>query len=73
LSGRGGGIGREERFNGGYLVDAYGSHQGTGIDAIQLEFGRKLRAPDQLDRTASDTARAVAAFARRHLPSTVAR
>lgn len=62
------GIGKEERYNGGYITDAYGSHQGTAIDAIQLEFGTALRKTDRLDKTAADAAKAVAAFARAYLP-----
>ena len=30
-------------FNGGYTVFTYGSHNLTGIDAIQMEFGSKYR------------------------------
>ena len=33
----------DARFNGGYTVFNYGSQHATGIDAIQLEFGRNLR------------------------------
>ena len=29
----------EPKFNGGHIVDTYGSHTGYAIDAIQLEFG----------------------------------
>lgn len=38
----------DPRFSGGYTVFAYGSHHAEGIDAIQLEFGRKHRADPQL-------------------------
>ncbi|QOV88480.1 N-formylglutamate amidohydrolase [Humisphaera borealis] len=62
------GIGTEARYNGGYIVDAYGSHQGTAIDAIQMEFGGKLRAKDRLDKTAADVAKAVAEFSTKYLP-----
>lgn len=30
-------------FNGGFTVQNYGSHQSTGIDAIQIEFGIDFR------------------------------
>lgn len=33
----------DRRFNGGYIVAAYGSHNQDGIDAIQLEIGILLR------------------------------
>lgn len=56
------------RFNGGYTVQTYGSHNGTAIDAIQLEFGGKFRAPDQLVRTTTDIAEAVIRFSREHPP-----
>ena len=62
------GIGKEERYNGGYITDAYGSHRGTAVDAIQLEFGTNLRKKDRLDKTAADAAKAVATFARAYLP-----
>jgi N-formylglutamate amidohydrolase len=48
-------------FVGGHTVSAYGSHRPEGIDAIQLEFGRALRAQS---RTASDVADALADFLR---------
>jgi len=62
------GIGREERFNGGYITDTYGSHRGTSIDAIQLELGGVLRQKNRLDKTAGEIADAVAAFAKAYLP-----
>ena len=60
-------IGHEVRFNGGHIVADHGSHRGTAIDAIQLEFGTNLRKKDRLEQTVRDTAAAVAAFARRYL------
>lgn len=54
-------------YAGGYTVDIYGSHRPGGIDAMQLEFGRDLREPATLERTAKDTARAIAAFYERFL------
>jgi len=62
-----GGDGRERRYTGGYTTRIYGSHRGTGIDAIQLEFGRDLRARRNLDRTARDLADAVAVFAKEYV------
>jgi hypothetical protein len=49
-------------------VQTYGSHRATGIDAIQLEFGNRLRARDNADRTAADVAAAIRVFAREYLP-----
>ena len=59
---------RESRYSGGHTVQSYGSHRATGIDAIQLEFGTRLRARDNLDRTAADVAAAIRFFAREYLP-----
>jgi N-formylglutamate amidohydrolase len=54
---------RERRYTGGYTTRTYGSHRGGRIDAIQLEFGTQLRARNNLARTASDLAQAIAIFA----------
>ncbi len=54
-------------YIGGYTVDTYGSHRDQGIDAMQLEFGRDLRESATLERTARDTAQAIAAFYQRFL------
>jgi N-formylglutamate amidohydrolase len=59
---------KEIRYAGGYIVQTYGSHRETGIDAIQLEFGTSLRARANLERTAIDLACAIAVFARDFLP-----
>jgi N-formylglutamate amidohydrolase len=59
---------REERYTGGYTTRLYGSHRGTGIDAIQLEFGSHLRSRANLERTAADVARAIVVFAGEYLP-----
>jgi len=59
----------DSRFNGGYIVKTYGSDAGTGIDAIQLEFGGKFRAKATLDQTAADLAEAIAAFHKAYLPA----
>lgn len=43
---------RETKFNGGYIVQTYGSHQPGGIDAIQLEFGMNYRRAADRKKTA---------------------
>jgi N-formylglutamate amidohydrolase len=59
---------RERRYAGGYTTRFYGSHRGTRIDAIQLEFGTRLRARASLEQTANDVAQAIVVFAREYLP-----
>ncbi len=54
-------------YTGGHTVALYGSRNTEGIDAMQLEFGRDLRAAAVLDQTARDAAAAIAAFYQRHL------
>lgn len=54
-------------YTGGHTVALYGGSQQDGIDAMQLEFGRDLRAPAVIATTARDTAQAIAAFYGRHL------
>lgn len=54
-------------FNGGYIVQTYGSRDGGRIDAIQMEFGTNLRQKPQLDKTAAATVDAIAAFAVEYL------
>lgn len=54
-------------YSGGYTVAIYGSDRDDGIDAMQLEFGRDLREHGVIERTAIDTARAIAAFHHRFL------
>lgn len=39
------GLGRETFFDGGFIVEHYGSHQPTGVDAIQVEIGSEFRSP----------------------------
>jgi N-formylglutamate amidohydrolase len=63
-----GGSDREQRYAGGYTTRTYGSHRGTGIDAIQLEFGTRLRSRPNLEQTANDVAQAIVVFAREYLP-----
>jgi N-formylglutamate amidohydrolase len=64
---------REQRYTGGYTTRTYGSHRGTGIDAIQLEFGTNLRSRAYLERTATDVARAIVVFASAYLPLKITR
>jgi hypothetical protein len=59
---------RESRYSGGHTAETYGSHRATGIDAIQLEFGTRFRARDNVDRTAADVAAAIRVFAQQYLP-----
>jgi N-formylglutamate amidohydrolase len=59
---------RESRYSGGHTAQTYGSHRAAGIDAIQLEFGTRLRARDNVDRTATDVAAAIRVFAKEYLP-----
>ena len=58
----------EQRFSGGFTTQTYGSHRGTHIDAIQLEFGTNLRAKANLEQTATDFAAAIEVFAQNFLP-----
>lgn len=58
----------DRRYSGGYIVRTYGSHQGNGIDAIQLEFGSELRRTANLAKTASVLGEALEHFCRDFLP-----
>jgi N-formylglutamate amidohydrolase len=62
------------KYNGGFTVETYGSHQAGGIDAMQMEFGRKYRLPKSVvPQTAKDVGAAVEAFYGQYLkkpPST---
>lgn len=58
----------ERRYRGGFIVQTYGSHRRDGIDAFQLELGSALRIRSVLERTATDLAEAIAAFAKEFLP-----
>jgi len=60
---------RETQLEGGFIVQTYGSSRGGTVDAIQLEFGSNLRKTENLDKTASDVAAAVAGFAKEYLPT----
>jgi hypothetical protein len=56
-----------QEYAGGYTVVLYGSQRADGIDTMQLEFGRDLREQHTVQKTARDTAAAIAAFYERHL------
>jgi N-formylglutamate amidohydrolase len=57
----------DRRFNGGYIVQTYGSADGGAIDALQLEIGGNLRTKAKLDSVAADIAAAIADFAKDYL------
>lgn len=57
----------DKRFIGGHIVRTYGSHQGHGIDAIQLEFGSIFREKAKLAQTAAILAEAIDFFSREYL------
>lgn len=44
-------LGEDPRYAGGYTVQAYGSSRDSGIDAIQLEFGRSHRDDSRLPQS----------------------
>jgi N-formylglutamate amidohydrolase/glutamine amidotransferase PdxT len=54
-------------FRGGYIVQTYGSHQGFGIDAMQLEFGADYRSKEGRPKTAATLATALVDYAARYL------
>ena len=58
---------QEKRYVGGYIVQTYGGHRASGVDAIQLEIGTKFRARANLQRTAADLTEAIAVFAEAYL------
>ncbi|TWU49060.1 BPL-N domain-containing protein [Rubripirellula reticaptiva] len=55
-------------YNGGYIVNAYGSRSGGTLDAIQLEIGRDLRLLASRPQTAEKLAKSIAVFACDYLP-----
>jgi N-formylglutamate amidohydrolase len=60
--------GREQTgFTGGYIVQTYGSHQGSGIDAVQLEFGADYRSAKARKQTAATLAEAVESYLKLYL------
>jgi N-formylglutamate amidohydrolase len=53
----------DPRYNGGYIVQTYGSHHATGLDAYQIEFGFSYRSSVATTRaTAGALSDATAAF-----------
>ncbi len=54
----------DSRFNGGYTVFAYGSNATNGINAIQIEFGRRSR---ENSRLAEDFTDAILVFMKKYL------
>src|SRR4029077_16099395 len=58
---------KEDRFNGGYTVQTYGSARDGAVDAIQLELGASFRAKENLDESAASLAKAVSVFAKEYL------
>lgn len=57
---------REIKYQGGHIVVTYGSASGGTVDAIQLELGKELRAPDA--DSAKRLADAIFTFSERYLP-----
>ena len=57
----------QDGFRGGYIVQTYGSHQGYGIDAIQLEFGQDYRDPQRRRATAKVLVDAIADYGASYL------
>ena len=55
----------DPRFNGGFTVRNYGSNKKNGIDAIQLEFGRNIRAHLKLPE---DFEEAIVQFMSKYIP-----
>ncbi len=54
-------------YSGGYIVQTYGSHQGFGIDAMQLEFGSNFRTKAARPKTAKTLTDAIAEYADQYL------
>jgi hypothetical protein len=59
---RPGGKSENAGFNGGYTVGTYGSHDPSGIDAVQMEFGSRYRQNAAVDKAAREAGNAIAAF-----------
>jgi N-formylglutamate amidohydrolase len=54
---------RERYYYGGYTLQRYGSHHANGIDALQIEIGRKLRVnKDKRRQLIDDIAQALEVF-----------
>jgi N-formylglutamate amidohydrolase len=57
----------DARWNGGYTVGSYGSHNPDGIDALQIEIGSSFRQPSAMDALPRDLTEAIGSFSRTHL------
>lgn len=57
------------QYDGGFIVNAYGSRNGGTIDAIQLEVGMDLRRYDARPETAEKMADGILSFASDFLPA----
>lgn len=54
-------------FTGGFIVQSYGSHKASPIDAYQLEFGAEYRAASRREKTAQILADALVEYANIYL------
>ncbi|MEN8774946.1 MAG: N-formylglutamate amidohydrolase [Akkermansiaceae bacterium] len=57
------------KFTGGYITRKYGSMDGGTVDAIQLELGKNLRRPENLEKNTKRLSSAIISFATEYLPS----
>lgn len=55
-------------FTGGYIVQTYGSHRGSGLEAIQLEFGSRYRTESEREKTASELVDVILSWSDRYMP-----
>ncbi|MFO0814349.1 MAG: N-formylglutamate amidohydrolase [Gemmatales bacterium] len=58
---------KETKFNGGYIVQTYGSHTAYGIDAIQMEFGGQYSGRNKLEKTTGDLADVIVEYLTRYV------
>jgi glutamine amidotransferase-like uncharacterized protein/N-formylglutamate amidohydrolase len=58
-------------YTGGYIVQTYGSHRTSPIDAMQLEFGAEYRVKSRRVQSAQVLADALAEYANSYLKMTV--
>lgn len=54
-------------LNGGFIVRTYGSFAGGSFDAVQMELGSALRAPERLPSLADQLAAALSTYHKRYL------
>ncbi len=58
----------DRRYNGGFTVRTYGSHQPEGVDALQLEFGTNLRRETLVrERLAKELSHSIVRFGESYL------